>query len=384
MLAMTRYSSPLIILLLSSTSHFLGVHGGVIPVDSDELQLDANGPMAVRSFAALNRIMPRSDSSDCDDNGSDSSYEDKGDENGDDTRDSIDPGGIPDSDRVLRSQGPAPEWISTTVSEGSNTCIDQNGDPTDDYDYCDNAGSGNCVLCTEAFSAQTASQKRADDGPRVITGNGTYKFLHGESIIMRRLGTRANPTNQLVFNCSPNGGLPQVCENMCYGLNCLGIKNDFTRETTKTTCSANRKANKCGVQVPNPCSPRYRGSGSLAGKNPGVKLSCDEFPFASTEEASKIATSGNGATKTATRCVPAVENSRQGGSLGGFYRKLPGGANFMIAFDYGNGPQDSTQGPNSQFQYCASATACNLDTMQMSSLRWSLPFTAGKRVVENI
>ncbi|KAJ7500355.1 hypothetical protein B0H11DRAFT_1997216 [Mycena galericulata] len=225
----------------------------------------------------------------------------------------------------------------------------------------------NSCSCTAEFADQPSPQRRADE-PRVITGNGTYKFLPGESMLVRRLGPRA--TLQLVFNCDPNdktGGLPEVCENMCFGLNCLRIPNSFTRESNKGQCSANRKQNACGVKVPNPCSPRYKaqpnGLPALAGQSPGVKLSCDEFPFASTRQATT-----NPSGKTATRCVPAVQNSRQGGKIGGFYRsKLGQTDKFEILFDYGvgKGGQDSTEGPISDFKYCSSATYCNLDTMQM-------------------
>jgi hypothetical protein len=78
------------------------------------------------------------------DSDSDGSYKYNCDENGDDTKDSINPDeGMPPSDRELR---PRVDWINEAVAQGDAQCFDENGDPTDDYDNCDNGGSGNCEL----------------------------------------------------------------------------------------------------------------------------------------------------------------------------------------------------------------------------------------------
>jgi hypothetical protein len=77
----------------------------------------------------------------------DDSYEYNCDENGDDTNDNInlDPdAGMPPSDRVLRP--PRVEWINEEEPQGERQCVDANGELTDDYDNCDNGGSGNCEL----------------------------------------------------------------------------------------------------------------------------------------------------------------------------------------------------------------------------------------------
>ncbi|KAJ7157595.1 hypothetical protein C8R43DRAFT_1182913 [Mycena crocata] len=255
-----------------------------------------------------------------------------------------DDGIVPDSDRVLRSHAPPAEWLNSEP-KGTRVCVDKDGSFMDDYDNCDNLGSGNCVLCTPIFNQESTAQRRDESGLRVITGNDTYNFLPGESMIVRRSRMKKRAADELIFNCDLTrlDSLGEVCENMCFGLNCLNIKNSFRRETNKQTCTKNRKKNACGETVPNRCSPKYRvppgGPAGLANQNPTAKLSCDKFPFASTREA----TSGG---LTATRCVPATHNSRQGGKIGAFYKYALSNANggkFKIMFDYGNGPQDSKQ-----------------------------------------
>ncbi|KAJ7168704.1 hypothetical protein C8R46DRAFT_1268145 [Mycena filopes] len=365
MLAMTPLSALLCLIFASSV---LPTHGGVIPGSG----ITASSTLIDAYKESLRRTSD-SDSDTVDPNdAADTSYRTEDGSVGDDTLDNIDPDAPPPtSDRVLRSGGPAPEW-QAGVKPANKVCIDGDDDElTEDYDYCDNGGSGNCLLSTDDFSLQSVSTRRDEMTPRMITGNGTYKFLPGESMVVRRIAKRATvspsaPILQLVFNCDPRNkdSLPEVCDNMCFGLNCNNIQNRFTREDNKSQCSANRKKNPCGAKSPNLCSPKYSPTATnLASTRPGTKLSCDEFPFASTKQA----TAATG--KTAARCVEAVQNSRQGGKLGAFYRNhlKPNGV-FEIAFDYGNGVQTSTDGPNTS-KYCRPVTASlctQVDTMQLS------------------
>ncbi|KAJ7875249.1 hypothetical protein B0H13DRAFT_2668917 [Mycena leptocephala] len=207
---------------------------------------------------------------------------------------------------------------------------------------------------------------------RFIRGNATYKFLPGESMIARQLTPRAN--KELIFNCNEQdpASLPEVCNNMCYGLNCLQINNEFKRETNTQQCAANRKKNACAAAVPNPCSTRFNGAGGKASLR-NVRLSCDEFPFASTD----VATAMTNNNLIATRCVDAKHNSRQGGKIGGFYRYVLGaGESFEVKFDYGNanGAQGSNDGPagSATMGYCKAGVAkgngqtCDKDDMQMN------------------
>ncbi|KAJ3831588.1 hypothetical protein F5878DRAFT_674226 [Lentinula raphanica] len=172
---------------------------------------------------------------------------------------------------------------------------------------------------------------------REIHGNETLHFADGEVVVVR-LGSRN--LAQMEFNCQR---IPDVCNNMCHGLNCLNIKNEFTRQTNKATCKANRKRNQCGVNSgPNRCSSLYEGADGLYSQKPAgvAKMSCDEFPFASTEEASKLSQPSD----FSTRCVDASQNSSQGGQIAAAYKKL-NSQSFEIVFNYGQGTQSSKDAP---------------------------------------
>ncbi|KAJ6562599.1 hypothetical protein B0H19DRAFT_1234162 [Mycena capillaripes] len=329
---MTQSSTLLALVLISS---LLCVRSGVIPASDHP-----SPPDNFKDHAAA--APKRGSASDSDPDYKDPHYN----------------GVIAPTDRVLR---PRVEWIgSGKPSSPSQTC--EAGD-----DYCDNGGSTNCALCEKDFD--TTEQKREDLVPRMITGNGTYQFLPGESVLVRKIGKRT--VHDLIFNCNPNcpDNLKEVCENMCYGLNCLQISNHFTREMNKGQCTANRKANACGKQLPNQCSRNYKGPNLSLARQSQVPLSCDEFPFASTEQSQTIR-------PAVTRCVPAKHNSMllgQGGKIGAFYRyTLKPQDSFRVMFDYtGGNAEDSTHGPSS-YRYCKPGTynlnqpICQRDIMQLS------------------
>ncbi|KZT68599.1 hypothetical protein DAEQUDRAFT_812025 [Daedalea quercina L-15889] len=86
-------------------------------------------------------------------------------------------------------------------------------------------------------------------------------------------------------------------------------------------------------------------------------LSCDESPFASTEEGQ--GTKGNH--KAVTRCVPAKENSRQGGKISGVYRGLANGKAFDVRFDFGKGA--IAAGDAGGQGYCAPAAQRNCNNL---------------------
>ncbi|KAK3578781.1 hypothetical protein CHS0354_030197 [Potamilus streckersoni] len=94
----------------------------------------------------------------------------------------------------------------------------------------------------------------------------------------------------LVFNC---GNMPNVCANIRNAINNNGKTRNLQRITSRSQIRRNRRASCGRLRCP-------RGQ------------SCDEYPFASTSQG------GRGAT---IRCVPAAENSSQGGQLNGFYRR---------------------------------------------------------------
>ncbi|KAJ3778897.1 hypothetical protein FB446DRAFT_698973 [Lentinula raphanica] len=213
----------------------------------------------------------------------------------------------------------------------------------------DNGGSSHCDF-------DTVSTREV----REIHGNETLHFADGEVVVVR-LGSRN--LGQMEFNCQR---IPDVCNNMCHGLNCLNIKNEFTRQTNKATCKANRKRNQCGVNSgANRCSRLYKGADGLYSQKPAgvAKMSCDEFPFASTEESSKLSQPSD----FSTRCVDASQNSSQGQQIAAAYKKL-NGQSFEIVFNYGQGPKGSKDAPATatNMQYCQANPVCTKDTLQMT------------------
>ncbi|EPQ31358.1 uncharacterized protein PFL1_00693 [Pseudozyma flocculosa PF-1] len=112
------------------------------------------------------------------------------------------------------------------------------------------------------------------------------------------------------FDCSV---IPEVCENMCYGLYCKGHSLAQRYRKNGTGCNDLRKRNRCKLEDPNYCSSRYPAEFTVwptDRSNPGG-YSCDEFPFASTQ----AAYDNNDSSRIATRCVPASQNSSQGKTL---------------------------------------------------------------------
>lgn len=99
------------------------------------------------------------------------------------------------------------------------------------------------------------------------------------------------------WNCQ---NTPQACQNACYAVRCGSPSITFlTRGDPEDTDDQRKRAGCSG----SPCSILpWAGAGT----------SCDEYPFASVEE---------GGWEAYQRCIPLIENQRQGGQLGGFYRR---------------------------------------------------------------
>ncbi|TFY63297.1 hypothetical protein EVG20_g6377 [Dentipellis fragilis] len=196
------------------------------------------------------------------------------------------------------------------------------------------AACNTCDPCDDSCDTnvqEPSTRKRAvlpEDEPeiRTIYGNDTSPFFPGEHVRIRIVEKRANPV--LEFDCSANG-IPDVCQNMCYGVFCRGHPQTLTRNSAnKPTCAAARKLNSCGIASPNRCSAKH--SPPFAAGN-----SCDEYPFASTLEGQQAGTGGR--PSAVTRCVVARHNSVQGGKISGIYNKVPQQGQFDIEFDFGNG-----------------------------------------------
>ncbi|CAO1625746.1 unnamed protein product [Sympodiomycopsis kandeliae] len=118
--------------------------------------------------------------------------------------------------------------------------------------------------------------------------------------------------------------VPNIVSNDLYAIQCAGKPSRLNRSSNGT---ANRAKTQC--HSPNRCS--------------GTNLpSCDEYPYASSEQSSAT---------SVTRCVPAHENSVQGGVLSAFYNRGSGisdGDAYDVAFynydglEYADGSCDNS------------------------------------------
>jgi len=192
------------------------------------------------------------------------------------------------------------------------------------------SGDGNCDPCDE--SCEIFSKRELDTIPRMLEYNDSSPFSPGEGVRWRKPApvggaisgrfAKRQPMYMLEFDCVT---LPEICNNICYGLYCAGKALPQTLTINRANCPAARKSNACGATNPNYCSTK---KGFAAG------YSCDEYPFASTVEGK------NAGGNTATRCVPKGQNSSQGGSISGLYKngqgtgRLADGTQFFV--DIGN------------------------------------------------
>jgi len=187
------------------------------------------------------------------------------------------------------------------------------------------SGDGDCDPCDETCAV--FSKRDGSSGfkiPRMLEANETNLPWEADegSRWIKPVGDSANNPQilTLAFNCA---NLPEICNNICYGFFCAGKALPNTLTINRASCAAARKANACGSSNPNYCSARR---GFPAG------YSCDEYPFASTNEGRTYSLAGRGA----TRCVPRGQNSAQGGFISGLYRngqgagRLADGTQFLV------------------------------------------------------
>ncbi|KAK3988876.1 deoxyribonuclease NucA/NucB-domain-containing protein [Cladorrhinum sp. PSN332] len=132
-----------------------------------------------------------------------------------------------------------------------------------------------------------------------------------------KLGIRQNPDDLMIFNCQD---MPEVCTNMCWGAFCQDVGEGLSYDRPDgSEKRRRRRAAGCLVSGGNRCSTRQ-------GYDPGYQ--CDEYPFAST-------VSNGGSDVRVNRCVPAIQNSRQGGTINSFYQRpycAGGPCDFIASF----------------------------------------------------
>lgn len=121
--------------------------------------------------------------------------------------------------------------------------------------------------------------------------------------------TLLHPTSAatLTWDCTR---IPNICSNDCFAIQCASHPTTLHRDSA--SASTHRAATAC--KSPNRCA-----------NNPSDSNSCDEYPYASSQE---------GGAGSVTRCVPATENSRQGGTLSSFYTNnaIEDGDAYNVAF----------------------------------------------------
>ncbi|KAK4160450.1 hypothetical protein QBC43DRAFT_373120 [Cladorrhinum sp. PSN259] len=127
-------------------------------------------------------------------------------------------------------------------------------------------------------------------------------FLAASVSTAAKLGTRQNPDDLMIFNCLD---MPEVCTNMCWGAYCQDVGEGLSYDKPDASEKRRRRrAAGCLVSGGNRCSTR---------KGHDAGYQCDEYPFAST-------VSRGGSDARVNRCVPSVQNSRQGGTINSFYQ----------------------------------------------------------------
>ncbi|TFY54198.1 hypothetical protein EVG20_g9808 [Dentipellis fragilis] len=252
------------------------------------------------------------------------------------------------------------------------------------------AACNTCDPCDDSCDTniqEPSTRKRAvlpEDEPdiRTVYGNDTSPFFPGEHVRVRIVEKRTNPN--LEFDCSATG-IPEVCVRpssflfsrlhrsyrdidsapakhvLRHPLNLFSSGRNHPKTLTrnsanKSKCAAARKLNSCGVASPNRCSAGFKPQGFAPDH------SCDEYPFASTLEGQRAGVTGPSAV---TRCVPAGENSVQGGKISGIYLKknsqalgkVADGGQFDIALNFGNGAAGTGYcDPNAATTTCTTLT----------------------------
>lgn len=96
---------------------------------------------------------------------------------------------------------------------------------------------------------------------------------------------------EVVFDCAIT---PSVCTNMCWGAYCSGYEVTLHFDNPSDDTKSARRTKAGCKPNPNRCNPPNNA-------NDPLNNSCDEYPFASTENADEV--------QQSTRCVPGSENS---------------------------------------------------------------------------
>ncbi|KAL8645553.1 MAG: hypothetical protein Q9226_007250, partial [Calogaya cf. arnoldii] len=174
------------------------------------------------------------------------------------------------------------------------------------------------AMIMSSLLAKTAD----DDGLTDAANAATTAQLQcaGNTPDIRLPGLRLNYNTFAPLQVYPTGGPAGNFASLA-GI-CTGVQKNFTKRSLANsklpltmdndeTRSRNRRNLACGSRY---CTPTQDILGRLVGvPSSQIKLSCDEFPFASTEEGGDYLTTLQvNPTKTQITCVPAWQNTLQG------------------------------------------------------------------------
>jgi hypothetical protein len=115
--------------------------------------------------------------------------------------------------------------------------------------------------------------------------------------------------SQTVLNAGAGQGLPGISEGIQRFFNRRGLANSAITLTwdPKKSRRDDRRSIACGSSY---CDTTQT---TLRGTAPGIQVSCDEFPFAGSEEGGGfLQTLATDPTNTEATCIPAWQNTAQG------------------------------------------------------------------------
>ncbi|KAI0117632.1 hypothetical protein F4776DRAFT_666282 [Hypoxylon sp. NC0597] len=177
----------------------------------------------------------------------------------------------------------------------------------------------------------------------VLLAAAPTPFVLAQSSEPNDIEERAQPQKRaavaFVIDCGGGDGkrgAGETCNTMCYGVNCKFHTNTYNFDApTESTKSDRRKRAGCTNgkgKNQNPCKDNKNGD------------SCDEFPFASTKDADTK--------QQFYRCVPAGDNSSQGGQLSNLVKNI-----------CKNQPCQFTLGfkGETNYEYCKTNPSCKND-----------------------
>lgn len=178
----------------------------------------------------------------------------------------------------------------------------------------------------------------------------TLAALSGASLAAAAgsIEARAPPAHLLRWVCTgaDSDDIPDVCNNMCFATNCKGNPVNLYWDQPGDTKQGQR-SRKAGCGTAHTCDT-----------SPSVDEQCDEYPFKSTSSADDVSASYS-------RCVPRLQNNRQGQALRQFYNSQ--GSFDDVGLGGNKGAFSISFANEGGIQYCGDAPNCANDGHEYTS-----------------